>query len=529
MDRRAFTKLMGAFGASTVAMGPWSAPHAFAQKRGGRLVTIVQPEPPILVTAINQQAPTNLVAGKIYEGLLRYDFDLKPLPGMAESWSVSPDGKTYTFKLFPNIRFHDGSPLTAEDVVFTCTKVLVETHTRARTIFRLVEKAEAPDPLTVVFTLKAPFGPFLNCFDCTTSPIIPRKLYEGTDITKNPANAQAIGSGPFKLKEWVKGSHIHLVRNEDYYRKDEPILDEIIYRIIPDAGSRAIALENGSVQLTQWSDIELFDVPRIGKLPNLEVTTKGYEFFAPHSFLEMNNRNAPFNDKRFRQAVAYAIDKNALRDRIFFGMGKVATGPVSSKTRFYEPDVKQFEYSLDKAKALLDEMGLKPGTGGKRVSVKFLVMPYGEIWQRTAEFIRQSLGRVGIDVVLEGTDVGGWVEKVSNWNYDITTNFLHQFGDPAIGVSRSYVTYNIRKGVMFTNNCGYSNPEIDQLFQQGEVEYDEGKRREIYSKMQRLLVEEMPFVWLLELDFPTIYDKKLKDVVTSSIGTTDTLGKAYFA
>jgi peptide/nickel transport system substrate-binding protein len=527
MNRREFTKLMAL---ATAAGLPLGITRAAGQTKGGTLNTIIQPEPPILVTALNQQQPTLTLGGKIYESLLRYDLDLKPIPGLAQSWTVSPDGLTYTFKLFPKITFHDGTPLTADDVIFSVTKLLVETNSRARGVFSRIDSAEAPDPLTVVFRLKTPFAPLLGSFDCTTAPVLPKHIYEGQDFRKNPANAKAIGCGPFKLKEWVKGSHVHLVRHEGYHRENEPHLDEIIYRVIPDSASRSVALEQGTVQLTQWSDIDTFEVPRLAKaLDKYEMTTKGYEYFAPHSWLEMNNRIAPMNDKRFRQAVAHAIDRKALLQRVYFGLGKIATGPVSSKTRFYEKNVKAYDYSLDKAKALLDEMGLKPGADGKRVSIPYLVPPYGETHQRAAEFIRQSLSRVGIDLQLQGTDMAGWAEKFSNWDYSMTATTVYQYGDPALGVARTYVSSNIRKGILFSNTSGYSNPEVDRLFEEAAVNTNDAKRQELYSAVQKIVVEDVPVVWLFEQDVPTFIDKKLKNVITTSIGVHETFGSVYFA
>lgn len=525
MNRREFTAAMLATGSAV----PLGVTRAAGQTRGGTLNTIIQPEPPILVTALNQQQPTLTLGGKIYESLLRYGADLKPLPGLAQSWEVSPDGLTYTFRLFPGITFHDGKPMTAEDVVFTCTKVLTETHPRARATFNRLAKAEAPDPLTVVFTLKEPFAPFLGSFDCTTAPIVPKHVYEGTDFRKNPANDQAIGTGPFKLKEWKRGSYVHLVRHDDYYRKGEPYLDEIIYRVIPDAASRALALEQGTVQLTQWTDVEFFDVPKFKAMPNLTFTTTGYEFFAPHLWVDMNNRVAPMNDKRFRQAVMYAIDREALKNRVYFGLGKVATGPISSKTRFYDGNVKRYEFSVDKAKALLDEMGLKPGTGGKRVEIKYIVPPYGEVWQRTAEFVRQSLARVGVEIVLVGTDMAGWAQSIGNWDYEMTTNLVYQFGDPALGVSRTYLSSNIRKGILFSNTEGYSNPAVDKLFDEAAVATDETKRQALYTEVQKILAEDVPVAWLLETDSPNFIDKSLHNVITTGIGVHETFGSVYRA
>ncbi len=524
MNRREFTKFGLMAGAASIGGIPLGITRAAGQTKGGTLNTIIQPEPPLLVTALNQQQPTLTLGGKIYESLLRYDFELKPIPGLAKEWSVSPDGLVYTFKLFPNIKFHDGHPLTSEDVVFSTMKMLSETHARARGTFSRVEKAEAPDPLTVVFTLKAPFAPFLGSFDCTSAPIVPKHIYDGTDYRKNPANDKAIGSGPFKLKEWVRGSHVHLVKFDEYYRPGEPHLDEIIYRVIPDAASRSVALEQGTVQLTQWSDIEAFDVQRLSKLPHLEMTTRGYEFFAPHSWIELNNRVAPMNDKRFRQALMYALDRKAMLNRVYFGLGKIATGPVSSKTRFYEKNVKTYDYSVDKAKALLDEMGLKPGPDGKRVTISYLVPPYGEIYQRAAEFLRQSYGRIGVELQLENTDMAGWAQKCSNWDFQMTSNLVYQFGDPALGVSRTYVSSNIRKGVLFSNTAGYANPEVDKLFDEAAVATSDAKRQELYSAVQKILVEDVPVVWLYESDYPNFIDKKLKNVITTAVGVHETFG-----
>ncbi len=523
MNRREFTAAMLATGAAI----PLGITRAAGQTRGGTLNTIIQPEPPILVTAFNQQQPTLTLGGKIYESLLKYGADLKPMPGMAQSWEISPDGLTYTFKLFPGITFHDGKPMTSEDVVFSCMKVLTETHPRARQNFARVASAEAPDPLTVVFKLKQPFAPFLGCFDCTSAPIVPKHIYEGTEFRKNPMNDKAIGTGPFKLKEWVRGSHVHLVRHDGYYRKDEPYLDEIIYRIIPDGASRALALEQGTVQLVQWSDIEFFDVQRFKSQKNLEFTTKGYEYFAPHQWLEMNNRVAPMNDKRFRQAVMHLIDRDAMNKRIYFGNAKVATGPISSKTRFYDGKVKRYEFSVEKATKLLDEMGLKPGANGKRAEIKYLVPPYGEVYQRAGEFFRQSFSKAGIDLVLVGTDMAGWAEKVGNWDYEMTQNLLYQLGDPALGVARTYISSNIKKGILFSNTQGYSNPEVDKLFEEAAVALDDARRQELYSKVQQILVEDVPVAWTLELEYPIIYDKAFKNIVTTGIGSHETFGSVY--
>jgi ABC-type dipeptide transport system, periplasmic component len=500
---------------------------AVAQERGGTMNIIVQPEPPVLVLGLNQQGPTQTVAGKIYQGLLTFDFNLKPQPELAESWEVSPDGKVYTFHLVKNAKWHDGKPFTAADVVFSTSKFLMEAHPRARATFSKCEKIEALDDYTVRFTLKEPFGPFLQALEVSSAPMMPKHIYDGTDYKSNPANATPIGTGPFKFKEWVKGSYIHLVRNDEYWKAGKPYLDAIYFRVIPDAASRAVAVEQGTVQQTQFNDIETFDVPRLKQLPNVEMTTKGYEFFAPLSWIEINTRNKPLDDKRFRQAMMHALDRKFIRDKIWFGLGRPATGPVNSVTRFYEPNVRKYDYDPKKAEALLEEAGFKKGADGTRAKVRLLVMPYGETWTRLGEYVKQAMKRVGVDVTLETTDSAGWVNRVSNWDYDLTFNFVYQYGDPALGVSRTYVSDNIRKGVMFSNTMGYANPEVDRLFAQAAQTNKDEERQQLYSAAQKILVEDVPVAWLLEMEFPTFVDKRFKNAITTAIGVNESYDSVY--
>src|SRR5260370_13309565 len=191
-----------------------SAGLALAQepKMGGVINAVIQPEPPGLMLALIKRGRTQMVSGNISEGVLRYTPKLEPLPGLAESWTVSEDAKTYTFKLKPGVLWHDGKPFTSADVLFSI-EMLKQTHARARGNMVQVEKVEAPDDLTVVFTLQQPFGPFLGIFEGGSMPMIPKHLYEGTDFKTNPNNNAPVGTGPFMFREWQNGSFIQLVKN----------------------------------------------------------------------------------------------------------------------------------------------------------------------------------------------------------------------------------------------------------------------------------------------------------------------------
>jgi peptide/nickel transport system substrate-binding protein len=499
-----------------------------APRRGGVLSTIITPEPPILILGVNNQGPTLIVASKIYQGLLTVTPKLDPAPMLAKSWTRSDDGLVYTFTLEQGVKWHDGRDFTADDVVFSLMKFHMEVNPRARAILQRIDKAETPDAHTVRFTLKAPFEPFLLIFDVTGCAIVPKHVYDGTDYRNNPANATPIGTGPFRMAEWQRGNFIRLVRNEQYWKQGQPYLDGITYRIVPDSQSRGLALQTGQVQMTSSNDIEPFDVPRFQQQANLQVAQNGWELFAPLSWIEINNRLDNLKDARFRRAMAHAIDRNFIAQRLWFGVGKAATSPIASSTRFHDPAVQMPGFNPREANALLDAMGLRPNAQGIRASIKMMQLPYGEVWNRLSEYLRQALRQVGIDVTLESTDVAGWVRRLANWEFETTINFVYQWGDPTLGVERTYVTSNIQK-VAFTNTAGYSNPEVDRLFEAARNAVSADDRRRLFSDVQKKLVEDVPLVWLMELVFPTIHDRRLRNVITTGTGVHAPYDDVFFA
>ncbi|QDA35842.1 ABC transporter substrate-binding protein (plasmid) [Paracoccus liaowanqingii] len=498
-----------------------TAAPALAQQSGGTLNLVIQPEPPSLMMGLVQNGPTQMVAGDIYESLLRYDTDLQPMPSLAREWEVSEDGLTYTFHLQDGVTWHDGEAFTAHDVVFSADVFLRETHPRLRATLEYVDSIEAVDDATVVFTLTEPFGPFLGTFEAGTMPIIPRHIYEGTDFANNEMNNTPIGTGPFKFQEWRRGSFIHLVKNEDYYLDGRPYLDEVYYHVIPDGASRAVAYETGTVDVLHGGSVENFDVPRLSELPDTCVTEAGWEYFGPHSWMWMNNHEGPMADPNTRRAVMHALDREFALDALWNGLGKLATGPVSSSTRFYEPDTPSIAFDPELAREYLEQSSYDGET------LQLLPLPYGETWQRWAEATRQNLIEVGFDVELVATDVAGWNQRVADWDFDLAFTYLYQYGDPALGVSRTYVESNIAKGSPWNNVAGYRNPEVDAKWDQAALSASDDERQTLYTEIQNTIVEDMPVAWLLELGFPTIHRCNVKDLVTTGIGINDGLRDAW--
>ena len=507
------------------ASSPASPP---GPRRGGTLMMTLVPEPPILALGVNNQGPTQVAATKLFQGLLRYNFALEPLPELAKSWTVSEDGREYVFRLEENVKFHDGHPMTAEDVLFSITKFHMELSPRTRSIFGLIREATAPDPFTVKLVLERAFEPFLLMFSATASCIVPKHLFDGQDYRRSPAVQAPVGTGPFRLTEWQRSNFIRMDRFEDYWRPGKPYLDSVIFRIIPDSQSRAQALQSGQVQLALANDIEPFDLPRFRSQADMSVRTDGWEYSQPISWIEINHRVKPLDDKRVRQAMSLAIDRNFIVSRLWFGAGKACTGPLASTTRFYDPSIALPAHNIRAAQLLLDAAGHRPGANGVRFSLKHLVLPYGEVWTRLSEYLRQAMARIGIDLQLETTDAGSWARRIGAWEYETSINWVSQFGDPTLGVERTYVSSNIQK-VTFTNTGGYSNPQVDALFQRARENADVAVRRETFREVQRLLVDEVPQVWIHELAFPTIASKRLNNLVTMGMSAHASYDDVFFS
>jgi peptide/nickel transport system substrate-binding protein len=523
----AASALLGGAGAPLMTVAEAHA-QGVAPRRGGTLTSLLTPEPPVLVLGVNNQGPTLLAASKIYQGLVRFSPTLEPLPELARSWTLSDDRRTYTFNLQPGVKFHDGRDMTAEDVVFSVMKFHMELAPRARGIFQRITEAKVVDPTTVQFTLNAPFEPFLLMFDVTACAIVPKHIYDGTDYRTNPANARPIGTGPFAFAEWQRGNFIRLRRFEQYWKPNAPLLDELIFRVVPDSQSRRLAMQTGQAQLAAANDLEPFDLPQFEQAQNVRVVKTGWEYFSPLAWIEVNHRVTPLGDPRFRRAIAHAVDRNFIASRLWFGAAKPATSPIASGTRFHDPAARLPEFNPRTAAGFLDAMGLRPNAQGVRASLKMITLPYGEIWTRLAEYVRQSLRQVGIEITLETTDAGGWVQRVAQWDYELTFNFLYQFGDPTLGVARTYVSNNIQR-ITFTNTGGYRNEEVDRLFAAAQDEGDPARRADLFKQVQAKLIGDMPQIWLAELLFPTVHDRRLTLPSWGGTGIHASLDDVFFA
>ncbi len=488
---------------------------------GGTLSVALNPEPPFLLNAINTTLQMGMVTSKVMEGLLSYDLNMNPQPLLAESWSKAADGLSYTFKLRKGVKWHDGKPFTSADVAFSLMNVWKPLHPRGRSTFSKVTSVETPDAHTVVFKLSGVTPQLLSALSSYESQVVPKHLFEGKDVASNPLANAPVGTGPFMFKEWKKGSFILLEKNPHYWQAGKPYLDKIVYRIITDASSRAAALESGEVQLAGLSPVPLNDVARLAEVPTLGVETKGYAYMSPVYLIEFNMRKGPLADPKVRQAFGHAIDRAAMTRTVWFGFGAPATSPVPTTIKaFYAPpkDV-QYAYDVKKAEALLDEAGYKRGADGKRFKITHDFIPLGSDYQRTAEFLKQQLARVGIEVEIRSQDLPTYYRRVyTDYDFDTTSGYYGAFPDPVQGLQRIYWSKAVGKGVVFTNNTGYSSPKMDAILEAAQSENDVKKRFNMFAEFQKQAMTDLPVLPLMEMRFFTVANRKLHNHTVTADG-----------
>ena len=515
--------------AASLAGSLFPAPVRAEPRRGGTVSLLLAAEPPTLCSVANTAYNTVIVSPKVYEGLLAYDFDLNPKPQLALSWEVSPDGLAYTFRLRPNVKWHDGRDFTAADVAFSIS-ALKAVHPRGRSTFLNVSEVRTPDPLTAVVVLDRPAPYLLTAFAASEAPILPRHIYEGGHPEANPANNAPKGTGPFRFKEWVRGSHIVYERNPDYWDRPKPYVDRLIVRIIPDAAARVAALEAGEIHIAPSSPVPLTDLDRLQALPFLGLETKGYQYTNNISRVEFNLDRPVFGDVRVRRAFAHAIDRQFVRDVVNYGRGETISGPISASLgRFYLPDLKSYAFDTEEAERLLDAAGHPRGPDGVRFRLNHDYVPSGDLYRRGADYIKQALGKVGVDVTVRSQDFPTYVKRVyTDRDFDFTFNGMSNLFDPTVGVQRLYWSKNFKPGVPFSNGSHYSSPEVDRLLEAAAVEIDPAKRRDDFKAFQQRIAEDVPDFGVLSATDFTLFNRKITGHTVGADGVGGTLADLQF-
>ncbi len=499
-----------------------------AEEDGGVLVVSNSVEPVHLVGAFTTQAgpPTS----KIFDGLLKVGLDGQPAPALAESWELREDGLEITFNLRKGVTFHDGSPLTTDDVVFSLD-VWKQYHARGRGSYANVTGTRTPDDHTVIFELSQPAPAIFYSLVANESPILARHTYpaEG-DLAIAERNNSPIGTGPYRFLEWERGSHIVLEKNPDYWDQGRPRLDQLIIRSLPDPATTGAAVESGSIHVTSF--VPLSNITRLRENANLQIVddARGSLYAVGALVFEFNLDHERFRDRALRTAFAHAIDREFIRDNLYYGFATPTESPIPpGLPDWHNADVPKYEFDLAKAEAILEDAGYTRGADGFRLNLFNDYAANNATHLQVAQYLRSNLAQIGVNLEIRNQDFSQFVNRVYT-ERDFDTAIYHATvgPDPAIGVQRFYWSQNFKPGVAFSNAANYSNPEVDRLLEAAGAEPDPAIRRQLYHEFQVIVQQDIVRIPIVSPRYPIAAAANLADVIEDASGGTGPFALTHF-
>ena len=492
--------------------------------KGGVLVVGSTQAPRHLNSAVQSGTATMMPAAQLFASPIRMDKNWKPQPYLAESWTLSPDNRSITLVLRKNAVFHDGKPITAEDVKFSI-ETIRDNHP-FKTMYGPVNAVTINDPQTAVIRLAEPHPAVLLALSTSLTPIIPKHIFgDGTDVKIHPRNATPVGSGAFKLVEFKPGEHIIMDRFDRFFMKDEPKLERIIVRLFKDPTSLLLAFERGEVDVHQ-ALTDPREIERVRKIPSAQVY-KAAPAIGPLTWLAFNTKSPKLADKRVRQAINFAIDKKYILEAMLGNMNARATGPIAMGSPYYSADVEKYDFNLGQATKLLDDAGLKPGANGVRMTLDIDAIPGSADFKAIQEYMKPALAKIGIEAnVRLSPDFPTWARRVSSLQFEATLDSVYNWGDPVIGVHRTWLSSNIKPGVIWSNTQSYSNPKVDEWLAAAGQEMNLAKRKELYKQMQKAVVDDCPVAFLYEQAFYEAYLGKVQNPPKGIWGLMDAVNES---
>jgi len=473
-------------------------------KRGGTFITMGHQD--VSSLSPDDAGPTvwYVLIYNIHEALLKVDENYKLVPVLAESYQIAPDGKTWTFKLRKGVKWHDGQPFTSADVKYYYDWIRDPKNAAInQPNFKDVSNVDAPDDSTVIVTLSRVYVPF-GALSATIG-IVPQHVH--SKIGETAYKKAPVGTGPYKFMEQKLGDHVTLAAFDDYW-DGRPYIDFWRENIVPETSVRAIALQTGDADSSTWplapeDDLKYLQDP---KFQNYRAPGVAVNHFP------LNTEKPLLTDKRVRQAMMYAMDRDAMVKDLLKGLAVKATGNISPALEFYyEPNVTLYPRDLDKAKALLKDAGWTPGPDGilanaqgQKFSIVCTVFSGDALRKSEAEVAQRNFKDVGIDMQLKELETSAALAAERQGNYDVglfNWTYGGSNGDPD---AQALYAGN-------TNNWArWNNPDAQKLLQQGASETDAQKRKQTYSDLQKLVTQEVPFLYVMYWETALHFNKRIK-------------------
>ena len=466
---------------------------------------MVEEEPTTLVIAVDADITPGLdihdaaslqtgenLGMNVFDGLIQVGEE-GFAPRLAEKWEAAEDG--WIFYLRDDVVFHDGTPFNAEAVKFNADR-LIEGNNRQSSKWAAVESAEVIDEFTVKLVTKGP----------PSFALLGQLVHAGAGAMQSPTAVQngefPVGTGPFKLVEWKQGEALILEKNEDYWM-DGPYVDRVEIKVVPEAATRVLMLEAGEADYIL--NVPPADAERLKDIDGITIYNPPS---ASWRYIGMNYQREPFNDKRVRQALNYAVDAEAISANVLKGYAKVLTSPVGS-AMWSHIDIGPYPYDPDKARELLAEAGYPDGFSATLISSEGLQT------EATAASlaVRQYLADVGVEIEIENMEFGVWLDRIFTPLEDNTVEMtIGSYGSADPDGLR--IMLGCDEWPPQRNSTFYCNDEVDALFKEGMNETDLDKRNEIYEEIQKLVWEDAPWIFLVELSSIYAWNDSVEGLTT---------------
>jgi len=433
----------------------------------------------------------------VFDQLVQSSNDGKGVvPGLATSWDVSKDGKVWTFHLRHNARFSDGTPVTAEDVRFSFDRQL------KTAMNGYLARVDAVDTYTVRFTLKQLWAPFLSYLALWAYSIIPEHYFKKVGAAK--FGNQPMGSGPFIMAKWEKLKQITLKRNPYYWKPGQPYLDEVDLVVIADDNTRMLKVQAGEIDIA--TDVPFNLIASLQANPQLNVQLTPLDRL---DIIQMLVSKPQFSDVKVRQAMNYAVDKEAIIRAVLFGHGRVANSPLALQ-EFYDPTVPAYPYDLAKAKALMAASKYPHG-----FSATLLTVAGDTVFAQVAQIVKQELAQIGINISIIQQEGTTQFNTIMAKKYDMAQDYVtSDVVDPAENIPFEVISEP--QGVAFYTN--YKDPRVDQLNTEANLTLDNAKRQRLFSELQRQVMKDAPFIFLYNIPSRTALRKRVQNFVILPTG-----------
>ncbi|MEA4962333.1 glutathione ABC transporter substrate-binding protein [Lutispora sp.] len=437
-------------------------------------------------------SPAGRVASCIFDTLVTRDDEGNVAPGLAESWEIVDD-TTYIFHLRKGVKFHNGEEFKASDVAFSFSQIAQSPHAESIRATIDFEKSKVIDDYTFEMKMTEPFGPILNHLGHVVMSIVNEKAYTeaGDKVGQNP-----VGTGPYKFVSWTTGDRIDLIANEDYWG-NKPKIKNVVFRSIPEIASRSIEVETGGIDVS--IDVQASELSRLESNKDVKVFRRQASRI---NFLCFNCKKAPFDNIKVRQAINMAINKEAIFNVVYQGVGSIASAPMSSVVWSFNDKLAPHEYNIEKAKALLAEAGYPNGLE--------ITISCDQNQERldTAEMAQAQLSEIGVKANIETLERGAFIDKVIGGNLEMFgLGWTSDTGDPDYSL---YASFHSSMHGAGGNMSFYTNKKVDELLQLGRSSTDPEVRKNAYFEAQEIVWEEVPCVFLQCPEEVVVYNANIQ-------------------